>query len=164
MTVTQQEKAMKFLDRLLNRKAKPSPAAHNPQAQYGSGMCTLANYSTKDLSEDADQVRLLLQLAADQGGSFGSSPSELSGAHGPAERAGWLVATCPPSAGFVTWSLTDAGRQELATRNAKLGPAATRMAHNTRFFPGIGVTTYGAARRVPISQPYVLRDGTVADR
>lgn len=143
-----------------------------------SGTMTILSDPT-DVSADADEVRLLLQVAADQGGSFASYPSELSGALRPAQAAGWLTSNYPPStpikdkdgnvvgsssSGFTSFVLTESGRKELADRNARLGPAATRMAHETRYFPGVGSVAYGAAKRVPLNRPIKLYDGGVVLR
>jgi hypothetical protein len=153
----------------------------NMQQSYGSGLASygMSFPATPQIQPGSDEVRLLLQLAADQGGSFSSYPSELSGAVLPAEKTGWLSSYSPPSTpikdkdgvvvgassnGFVTWILTDDGRKELGDRNARLGAAATRMAHGTQFVPGVGVVVYGAARRVPLNQPFHLQDGGVVSR
>lgn len=118
---------------------------------------------------DPDEVRLLLQWAADQGGGFTSYPSELGAAVCAAQTVGLIVTDRPPipmgengsagGGGFTSFSLTDKGRQELAARNARLGSAATRMAYGTQFIPGAGVVVYGVARRVSLSNQISFQDG-----
>lgn len=149
------------------------------QSNGGAGGTPLYSSGSAYVALDDDAVRLLLQVAADQGGSFASYPSELSGAMRPAETAGWLKSNSPPSTpildkdgkvigagsnGFTTFILTEAGRKELSERNERLGSAATRMAHETRYFPGAGTVAYGAAKRVPLNRPVQLQDGGVVLR
>lgn len=138
-------------------------------------------YSTSQqrVPRDDDSVRLILQWAADQGGMFSSYPIEIGNAVWAAESAGWLKSSSPPSiqtkdkdgnditysTGFISWELTESGRAELTNRNARLGSAATRMAHSTRFVPGAGVVVYGGARRVPLTSPMRVQDGSpIVDR
>lgn len=154
--------------------AQSGGASSFPQNGFGGGGASHPSHNMNNEQASDNDIRLVLQFAADQGGQFQSYPSTLSGAVLVALRSGFLDdgmverivsgnLTSGGSGGVTTFKLTDKGHKKLAELTAST-PNSTRMVHGQKFIPGVGIITYGAPYEAPLSGKIELQDGTVIDK